>query len=97
MRRRHKFKEVGDRGIALWLKEFAFLAENLNLVRSLHMVSAIPDPGALTPSSGLHRHCTHLVHVYTNTHTNKNKPKKKLEEIKTTLINRRDEVQTGKR
>lgn len=35
-----------------------------------------PVPGTPTPSSGLCRHCTHIVHKYTsrqNTHTHKNK------------------------
>lgn len=42
------------------------LGEDLGLVLSTSLVT--PVSGDLTPSSGLCRHCTHLVHIQTSRH-----------------------------
>lgn len=62
--------------MAQQLRALATLVEHLGVAPSTR--TAIHDSGDLTPSSGLHGHCTHMVHrqtyiqatyTYTQTHT----------------------------
>lgn len=57
-----KWVEAGD--VAQWLRAPTALAEDLGSVPQTYM-SVTSLTGCPTPSSGLQRHCPHLVHLYT--------------------------------
>jgi hypothetical protein len=74
-------------GLAQWLRELAALPEDLGLVPSTCMadsqMSVIATQEDLTPSSGLHGYCTHVMHTHAG---KKKKPtKQKTNKTKTSI------------
>lgn len=64
---------MGWRDGSLVKRVLAALPEDLDSVPSTHFrqFTALPAPGDSVPSSGLHRHCTHMnipAHRHTYTH-----------------------------